>query len=137
MAAGQVALEISIPKSQLATDVTEDTFACPTDLLCIADDCKAQDEGKDIAERQTLCKTVSCILQLDMASLLMENQEVNYGCKCRKVNYPHHTLVKHGYTGAQNEWLQQLIKLADLPEFQTECRGGKQHASDSKTKFKE
>ncbi|KAF2492915.1 hypothetical protein BU16DRAFT_592780 [Lophium mytilinum] len=120
MAAGQMALNIWVPQTALTKDLKPEDFLCPKDILCIADDCKAQDEGKGILERNAFC-----------------NVAEHEGCHCRKINYPHITLVKPDYMDKQYEWLEQLIKLADVPEFEPKCDGALQDSKVGAEKFEE
>ncbi|KAF2006485.1 hypothetical protein P154DRAFT_481232 [Amniculicola lignicola CBS 123094] len=72
MFAGSTLLEIWIPKDQLASELKEEDFACPKDLICIDESCGAQEENKRIAHRDAVCK-----------------EGTKYAaCKCKRVNYP-------------------------------------------------
>lgn len=57
-------------------------------------------------------------------------------CKCKKVNYGHQHTVARNYMDEQYNWLQQLIKLSDLPDFKPECSGGQQKVNDAANKYK-
>ena len=59
MHAGQMALDIWLPQNAVSTDITEDAFACPEDILCIEDACGAQEDDVEIEQRNAFCKKVS------------------------------------------------------------------------------
>ncbi|KAF2803250.1 uncharacterized protein BDZ99DRAFT_576169 [Mytilinidion resinicola] len=108
---GSQLLNIWISKTALTENLKPEDLYCPQDILCIADDCKAQEEDKEILERNAFCKVTK-----------------HEGCHCRNINYPHITLVKPDYMDAQYEWLEQLIKLADMLPFEPKCNGALQEA---------
>jgi hypothetical protein len=43
-------VEIWISKDKLVTNLKEEKLACPKDVLCVADECSGQVEGKDMAD---------------------------------------------------------------------------------------
>jgi hypothetical protein len=58
MSNNKLSLETVLPASSV-TELKEDELKCPVDILCLADDCQAQDEDWDIKRRDAYCKTVS------------------------------------------------------------------------------
>jgi hypothetical protein len=58
MHAGQMALDIVLPQSSVATDVKEDEFSCPADMLCVDDACGAQKNDVEIPQRNAFCTKV-------------------------------------------------------------------------------
>jgi len=58
MSAGQLLADIWIPKSAVSTDIKEDEFACPKDILCVDEECEAQQDNQEVAVRNAFCKTV-------------------------------------------------------------------------------
>ncbi|KAH5421018.1 hypothetical protein HBI46_082250 [Parastagonospora nodorum] len=96
MGAGQLVADIWIPKSAVSTDIKEDEFACPKDILCVDKECEAQEDNKEIPVRNAFCKTIK-----------------HRGCKCDRINYLDHTDVTKGYMDAQYEWLEELISLSN------------------------
>lgn len=61
MNAGKMAFEIWVPKSSVAPETKEDEFDCPEEILCIDDDCGAQEDDKYIQRHETFCKNVSVV----------------------------------------------------------------------------
>jgi len=59
MYAGDSIREIWVSKDKLVTDLKEENLTCPKDKLCVADDCKGQNEGvNDIGPIEPYCKKV-------------------------------------------------------------------------------
>ncbi|KAH5350513.1 hypothetical protein HBI48_165330 [Parastagonospora nodorum] len=96
MGAGQLVADIWIPKSAVSTDIKEDEFACPKDILCIEDECGAQKDNEEIPVRNAFCKKTK-----------------HRGCECDPINYPDHTEVLQGYMDYQYKWLEELIGLGE------------------------
>lgn len=59
MYAGQIALEIFIPASAVSTEITEDVFHCPDEILCNDEACTAQKDDESIEGRNAYCRAVS------------------------------------------------------------------------------
>jgi hypothetical protein len=59
MFAGQNLLDVWIDKDDLVTDLTPDRLICPKDLICTADDCGGQQDGKALSpDISPICKQV-------------------------------------------------------------------------------
>jgi hypothetical protein len=52
-------VEIWISKDKLFTDLKEEKLACPKNILCVSDECKGQEEGKNLVNTEPYCKKVS------------------------------------------------------------------------------
>ncbi|KAH5075895.1 hypothetical protein HBH95_126740 [Parastagonospora nodorum] len=96
MSAGQLVADIWIPNSAVSTDIKEDEFACPKDILCVDEECGAQEDNKEIFVRNAFCKKTK-----------------HRGCKCDRINYPDHNEVISGYMDEQYKWLEELIGLSN------------------------
>lgn len=70
MHAGQMVTDIWVPKSAVSTDIKTDEFVCPKHILCVDDECGAQEDDKEILERSAFCKTVSLLSILDHSTIL-------------------------------------------------------------------
>jgi hypothetical protein len=68
MFVGQSLAEIWVDKDKLVTNLKEEDLACPKDILCIADDCKGQDDGKELVDVTPICKLVGWNNSLDGGS---------------------------------------------------------------------
>jgi hypothetical protein len=56
---GEKIVEIWIPKDKLFKDLKEETLACPKNILCVSDECKGQEETKNLVHTEPYCKKVS------------------------------------------------------------------------------
>jgi hypothetical protein len=126
MAAGQSLLDVWIDKEDLVTDLTPDRLACPKDLICTADDCGGQEDGKALSpDISPICKQVRRASSTHhLSARLICAQPKTYGCNCEGVLVPHMMLVNKDYMDEQYKWLEELIKRADMPDFQATCDAG-------------
>ncbi|KAF1954802.1 hypothetical protein CC80DRAFT_475507 [Byssothecium circinans] len=123
MFAGQVALDIFVSKDAVSTELKEDEFTCPNEILCIDGDCGAQQQDETfVADRNAFCKKTK-----------------NKGCRCTPIYFPDHTEVESAYMDEQYKWLEELIKLADSPEqkFEPKCEGELQESKELSGKWKD
>lgn len=63
LAGGVVVEQLWMPKSSVSYDTKEDEFACPQDILCVDQECGAQEDNKKILPRNSFCKKVSFVLE--------------------------------------------------------------------------
>ncbi|KAJ4377484.1 hypothetical protein N0V83_000309 [Neocucurbitaria cava] len=120
MFAGQSMLEIWVDKDKLVTNLKEDDLACPKDVICVSDDCKGQEEGKNVGAMTPICTIAK-----------------NYGCRCDIVTYPDMLELPSDYMDQQYAWLEELIKRSELPSFEPKCSGGEQKLADAAKKLEE
>ncbi|KAF2468917.1 uncharacterized protein BDR25DRAFT_372773 [Lindgomyces ingoldianus] len=119
MTIGEFSLnQIWVPQHELNKNLKDEDFRCPKDLVCIADDCKGQEEHKEITERSAICK-----------------QGGYEGCRCKKVGYPEHYEVPGQWMDQQYEWMEQLIKRANEPPIEAKCSQPKQDFTGAKVEF--
>ncbi|KAH7413564.1 hypothetical protein DE146DRAFT_761816 [Phaeosphaeria sp. MPI-PUGE-AT-0046c] len=121
MFVGDSLLDIWIPKDKIIADLKEDKLMCPKDMLCIADECKGQEEQAiNSRDDVSYCKKAT-----------------NFGCKCSKVNYGYSFEVESDYMDKQYEWLEELIKESSKPIFDPRCWNNEQEYADAAKKIKE
>ncbi|OWY46231.1 hypothetical protein AALT_g2214 [Alternaria alternata] len=113
MFAGQTLAELIVSKNDIINDLKEEDLACAKDLICTLNNCQGQ---KELIHPIT--GVVSAKLPLTPTCLTPKN----LGCRCGIVNYPYVYDVPQGYMDAQYEWLEELIKLADTPIPEPDCK---------------
>ena len=52
-------IQVWISKNDISTDIKLDDLLCPEDMLCIAEQCQGQKEGKEIGGITPICTNVS------------------------------------------------------------------------------
>ncbi|KAI4645739.1 hypothetical protein J4E93_005317 [Alternaria ventricosa] len=120
MFTGQALMELFVGKDDVIKDFKEEDLACPKDLICTSVNCQGQKEVINPLTGETISKPPSTPTCLTVKNL---------GCRCGIVNYPYVWEVPQGYMDAQYEWLEELIKRADEPVLEAECKSDLQRSS--------